>query len=78
MWTQWVKERVGGIERVALTYTLPCVKEIAHGRLLYNTGSSAWFRDNLEGWVWVGAGHEREVQETGDICILTADARVVV
>ena len=23
-------------------YALPCVKEMAHGKLLYSTGSSAW------------------------------------
>ena len=27
----------------APTYTLPCVKYIASGKLLYSTGSSAWW-----------------------------------
>ena len=38
--------------RVALTYTVPCVKKRASGRLLDNTGSSAWCSvicDDLEG-----------------------------
>ena len=34
LWTQKVKERVGQIERVALTYILPRVKQIASGKLL--------------------------------------------
>jgi len=37
------KERVGGIERVALKkYVLPYVKQIANEKLPYNTGSPAW------------------------------------
>ena len=35
-------------------YTLPCVKQIASGKLLYNTGNSAWYfvttkRGGMEG-----------------------------
>ena len=30
-------------------YTLPCVEQIASGKLLQNTGSSAQCSDNLEG-----------------------------
>ena len=57
MRAQHGKERVVRIEKVALTYIyiyiytyiyihtyihiLPCVKQIASGKLLYNTGSSA-------------------------------------
>ena len=41
MWTQQVKGSVGRIGRLGLTNTLPCVKQIASGSLLYSTGSSA-------------------------------------
>ena len=43
-------------------YTLPCVKQTARGKMLYNTGSPAW---RLKGQEWVG----REVQEGEDIHI---------
>ena len=33
----------------AETYTLPYVKQIANGKLLYDTGSSTQYCDNLEG-----------------------------
>ena len=54
-------------------YTLPCVKEIAIGKLLYNTERSAQssvmtYRGEMGGW------NGREVQEKGDICILMADS----
>ena len=39
LWTQWGKERVGQIRTD--TCTLPCIKSIASGKLLYNIGSSA-------------------------------------
>ena len=35
--------RVGRTERMALKYTLPYVKEIASGKLLYHTGSSTQY-----------------------------------
>ena len=55
------------------TYTLPYVKLIASGNLLYYAGSSKLVLcDSLEGWDRVGGG--REVQEGGDICILMADS----
>ena len=38
MQTQWGKERVGQIEKVALKYIHYHVKQIASGKLLYNTG----------------------------------------
>ena len=52
-------------------YTLPCVKQIATGKLLYNTGTSVQgsvmtYRAGMEG--------EREAQEGGDICILIANS----
>ena len=49
-----------------------CVKYIANGKLLYNTGSSTQYCDNLEGWDEVGDG--KEGQERGDIYILMADS----
>ena len=42
MWTQPGKERMGQIESSIGTYTLPYVKQIASGKLLYNTRSSTW------------------------------------
>ena len=38
-------------------YALPCVKQIASGKLLYNTGNSAWYfvtteRGGMEGLGW--------------------------
>ena len=41
--TQQRKERVGQTERVTDIYPIPCVKQMASGKLLYNTGSSAWY-----------------------------------
>ena len=35
------KERMGQIDRIALTYTLWCIKQIASEKVLYNIGSSA-------------------------------------
>ena len=29
---------------------LPCVKQIASGNIMYSTGSSAQYCDDLEGW----------------------------
>ena len=52
------KGKVRRIGRVALTHRVPCVKKIASGRLLYNTGSSACCSvicDDVEGLGW-GSG----------------------
>ena len=49
-------------------YTRLCVKQIASGKLLYSTGSSARFPGGVE-WGWVG----KEAQEGGVICILNTD-----
>ena len=55
------------------TYTLPYVKQLASGNLLYDTGSpNLVLCDNLEGWDGVVGG--REVQEGGDIYIPMADS----
>ena len=48
-------------------YTLPYVKQIAIGRLVYNIGSSA----QCSVITWRG---RREAQDGGDICILMADS----
>ena len=42
MWTQEGKERVRGIETVALTHTLPRAEQTAIGKLLYRIGSPVW------------------------------------
>ena len=39
LWTHGGKERVGRIGGVALKHTLPYVKQIASGNLLYDAGS---------------------------------------
>ena len=54
-------------------YTLPYVKKIANGNLLYSPKSSA--QSSVMTW-WggtqaVGWGGEREVRERGDMCIFT-------
>ena len=55
------------------TDTLPYVKLIASGNLLYDMGiPKSVLCDNLEGWD--GEGGEREVQEGGDIGIPMADS----
>ena len=51
------------------TYTLPCVKQIANGSLLYSTGSSARCSVmTCKGamWGWCEGGPRRG---RGDICI---------
>ena len=51
---------------------LPCVKQIASGNLLYDSGSSNLeLCDNLE--IWDGMGGERELQVKGGMCIPMAD-----
>ena len=67
------EERVRCMERVIWKLTLPYVKQIANGNLLYVSGNSKQrLYINLEGWD--GAGDGREVQEEGDICVLMADS----
>ena len=43
-------------------HTLPCIKKIASGKLLYSTGSSAWC--SMITYMG-GMGSGREVQEEG-------------
>ena len=55
-------------------YTLPRIKQIASGNLLYSTGSSAKRSMMTKmGGVVFGEGMQ-EVQEGGDICIHIADS----
>ena len=54
---------------IAFSDTLPRVKQIASGTLLYSTGGSAQCSREVR---WVGG--EKEVQEGGDICIHMADS----
>jgi len=50
---------------------LPCVRQTASGKLLYNPGSSAQCPVMTRGEGW---GHGREAQERGDICLHRADS----
>ena len=54
-------------ESSADIYTLSCVKQIASGKLLHSTGSSA----RCSVMAWRGG---REVQEGGGICVHIADS----
>ena len=65
-WTRRGKERVGQIARVAVRI-LPCVKQIAGGKLLYSLVSSAQCSDDLDEW------DGGEAQEEEDIFIGMAD-----
>ena len=61
LWTEWelgVGEEEDGRnwEGSRETHTSPYVKQIANGKWLCNTGSSAWYSDSLEGWDGVGVG----------------------
>ena len=60
------------MERVTWKYTLPYVKQIANGNLLYGSGNSNALCINLERWD--GEGDGREVQKVRDICIPMADS----
>ena len=51
------------------TYTLTCVKQIASGNLLYDSGNS-----NQGSVTTYRGGMGREAQEGGDICIPIADS----
>ena len=65
------KERVRCMEQVTWKLTLPYVKQIANGNLLYGSGNSNGLCINLERWD--GKGDGREVQKVRDICIPMAD-----
>ena len=68
------KEEGGMIwESSTETYTLPYVKQIKSGSLMYDTGNpKPGLCDNLEGWDGEGGG--REVQEGGELCIPMSDS----
>ena len=65
------EESVRYMERVTWKLTLPYVKLIANGNLLYGSGNSTGALYQLRG---VGWGGKWEVQKGGDICILMADS----
>ena len=46
------------------TYTLLCVKQVTHGKLLCNIRSSAWRCEDREAWDGDGSG---EAQEKRDV-----------
>ena len=55
LWTYRGKEE-RRIQSTTDIYTLPCVKQMPSGKLLYNMGSSAWCSvaaqiDGIRGWV---------------------------
>ena len=66
------EERVRCMEKVTGKLTLPYVKEIANGNLVYGSGDSNGLCINQEGWD--GEGDGREVQKGGDVCIPMADS----
>ena len=70
-----VEEGEGGMnwERSIETFPLPCIKQIANGKLLYDPGSSdPVLCDNLEGWMGWEVGEE--AAEGGDIPVPLADS----
>ena len=57
------EERENGVngESNMEAYTLPCVKQITNGNLLYDTGNSNWGSyNNQEGWEGMGERSKRE------------------
>ena len=68
------EERVRCMERVTWKLTLPYVKYVANGNLLYDSGNSN--RGSVSTWMegGDGEGDGRELQKGGDICILTTDS----
>ena len=66
------RERVRCMETVTWKFVTPYVKSIANGNLLYDSGNSNGFCDNLEGWE--GEGDGREVREAVDKGVPMADS----
>ena len=60
------------MERVTWKLTLPYVKQIANGNLLYGSGNPNRGSVSTQGWDWEEEG--REVQKGGGICIPMADS----
>ena len=63
------EERVRCMERITLKLTLPDVKHITNGNLLYVSGNA-----NMGSGSFKRGGMGREVQEGGDIGIPMADS----
>ena len=66
LWTYRGKEE-RRIQSTTDIYTLPCVKQMPSGKLLYNMGSSAWYTVMTKrGW--------KEAQEGRNVCIFMVDS----
>ena len=66
------EERVRCMERVTWKLTLPYIKQIADGNLLYGSRNS--YKGSVSTWGGVGEGDGSEVQKGGDVFILMADS----
>ena len=55
-------------------YTLPCIKQIASGKLLYGTESSAWRSVITQMDAMGEEGGGKESQEGRDVCIHIANS----
>ena len=66
------EERLRCMERVTWKVTLPYVKQIANGNLLYVSGNSNRGSVSSRGVGW--GGRWREARERGDICTPMADS----
>ena len=60
------------MERVTQKLTIPCVKQITNGSLLYDSGNSNGALQQAAGWGREGDG--REFLERGDMGIPMADS----
>ena len=70
LWT-WGEDEM--LERVTGKLTLPYVKQIANGNLLYGSGNSKQeLCINFKGLD--GEGNGKEIQKGGDICVPMADS----
>ena len=56
------------LERSIDIYTLSCIKQLACGKLIYNTESPDCYSGDLDGRMW-GVG--KEAQEGGGIILMT-------
>ena len=71
------EERVRCVERVTWNFTLPYIKQVANGNLLYvsensNRGSVSTQRGGMGREI--GGRTSSDVQERGDVCIPMADS----
>ena len=64
------EERVRYMKRVTWKLTLPYVKQIANGNLLYIVDTGALYQPRGMGW----EGDSREFQKGGHMCIPMADS----